>query len=319
MQNLPTYVLITPARNEGEFIEFTLKSVMAQTVRPIKWIIVSDGSTDDTDEIVRSYADKHPWIELVRMPERHQRSFAAKVYAFEAGYARVSEVPYQAIGSLDGDLSFDKDYFEFLLRKLMEEPSLGLVGTPFRDSLSNETYDYRFVNIEHVSGACQLFRRECFEDIGRYLPVKRGGIDYIAVVTSRMKGWKTRTFTEKCSVHHRHMGTAQQGVLAARFKYGSKDYALGNHPVWELFRSVYQMSKWPFLIGGLLMLCGYMWALMLGEERPVSREVIAFVRREQMQRLGRFLTAFIGPRQERSSDVPSTGPASSAPSDCSGS
>ena len=158
MLKLPTYVLITPARNEAQFIDLTIKSVVRQTVTPLKWVIVSDGSTDSTDAIVAKYAADHSWIELVRMPARRERHFAGKVHAFNAGYARVKDLDYDVIGSLDGDISFDEDYFAFLLRKMVENSALGLVGTPFREG-SNLVYDYRFVNIEHVSGACQLFRR----------------------------------------------------------------------------------------------------------------------------------------------------------------
>src|SRR5258708_21245530 len=168
------YVLITPARNEAQFIELTLKSVIAQTVRPLKWVIVSDGSTDGTDGIVMRYAAGHPWIELVRMPERKERHFAGKVLAFNAGYARMQDLPYQAIGSVDGDASFDAEYFSFLLQKLAEDPKLGLAGTAFRET-SKEDYDYRFVSIEHVTGICQLFRREGFEDIGGGVAPPGGG------------------------------------------------------------------------------------------------------------------------------------------------
>src|SRR5208282_3029060 len=202
MVTLPTYVLITPARNEAEFIELTIQSVVAQTIRPARWVIVSDGSTDGTDEIVRKYAAHNPWIELVRMPERRERHFAGKVHAFNAGYAKLEGVKYEVIGSLDADISFDEEYFSLLLRKLAEDATLGLVGTPFKDG-PNPIYDYRFVSIEHVSGACQLFRRECFEEIGGYVPVKGGCIDHIAVVSARMMGWKTRTFTDKVCLHHR--------------------------------------------------------------------------------------------------------------------
>src|SRR6266436_8272881 len=110
MLSLPTYMLITPARNEAQFIELTIKSVVAQTVRPLKWVIVSDGSTDGTDDIVAKYAAEHDWIELVRMPERRERHFAGKVYAFNAGYAKVKGLDYQIIGSLDADMSFDESY-----------------------------------------------------------------------------------------------------------------------------------------------------------------------------------------------------------------
>jgi poly-beta-1,6-N-acetyl-D-glucosamine synthase len=291
---LENYVAITPARNEAQFIELTLRSMIKQTIKPIKWVIVSDGSTDGTDDIVRKYASDHPWIELIRMPERAERDFAGKVFAFKAGYERIKNLSYQAIASLDGDLSFDSHYFAFLMAKLSGDQNLGLVGTPFRDSGSGVTYDYRFVNIDHVSGACQFFRRECFESIGGYAPVKGGGIDYIAVISSRMKGWKTRTFTEKYTLHHRPMGTAQHGTLRARFKYGLKDYALGNSVLWELFRSLYQITQRPFLLGGLMIFCGFCWAMMRNSPRPISDEMVAFGRREQKQRLGRFFRKCVG-------------------------
>jgi biofilm PGA synthesis N-glycosyltransferase PgaC len=287
--NLPSYVLITPARDEGKFIESTIQSVVAQTVRPKKWVIVNDGSTDNTAEIVKKYAMQHPWIELVQMPARQHRNFAGKVHAFNAGYARVQDVEFDAIASLDADITFDHEYFAFLLGKLVEDRGYGLVGTPFIED-SSETYDYRYVNIEHVSGACQLFRRECFQDIGGYIPIEGGCIDHIAVVTSRMKGWKTRTFTEKACYHHRAMGTAQRSVIAARFRCGRKDYAVGNHPVWEVFRGLYQLTKKPYLVGGLAVLSGYVWSYVERRKRPASKELIMFQRAEQMQRLRAFLT-----------------------------
>ena len=158
MLKRPHYVLVTPARNEAQFIELTIQSVLAQTERPLKWVIVSDGSTDGTDDIVRRYAVEHEWIALLRMPEREERHFAGKVYAFNAGLAIVKDLPYEVIVSLDADISFEKDYISFLLDKLSADPMLGLVGTPFLET-SSETYDYRLVSIEHVSGACQVFRR----------------------------------------------------------------------------------------------------------------------------------------------------------------
>jgi biofilm PGA synthesis N-glycosyltransferase PgaC len=192
---------------------------------------------------------------------------------------------------MDADISFDQEYFAFLLGKLAENSTLGLVGTPFQEAGAGQTYDYRFVSIEHVSGACQLFRRECFEEIGGYVPVKSGGIDHIAVITARMKGWKTRTFTDQVYLHHRKMGTAERGALAASFRTGARDYALGGHPLWECFRTAYQMTKKPFFIAGLLLGTGYLWAFIRREQRPVSPELVAFRRREQMLRLKKFLTA----------------------------
>jgi len=294
LSSLPTYVAITPARNEAASIELTIKSFVAQSARPLRWIIISDGSTDGTDEIVRTYSVLHPWIELLRMQERKERHFAGKAHAFNAGYDRVRGLPYAAIASVDADISFESDYFSFLLGKLAEEHSLGVVGTPFEDA-PNQVYDYRFVNIEHVSGACQLFRRACFENIGGYVPVKLGGIDFIAVTKARMHGWKTRTFTEKLCYHHRKMGTAQDSIIRAKVKLGAKDYALGFHPLWQAFRSIYQMTKPPPIVGGLGIFCGYLWAWLNLTEKAVSGDMQAFIRREQMQRLKRFFVSHSRP------------------------
>jgi glycosyltransferase involved in cell wall biosynthesis len=296
---LPSYVLITPARNEAQFIESTLKSVVAQTVPPLKWVIVSDGSTDGTDEIVRRYLDSYRWIQLLRMPERAERHFAGKVLAFTSGYERVRDLNPDIVGNLDADVTFEPDHFEFLLRKALEDPKLGVFGVPFREG--NFQYNYLFTNIENVWGGCQLFRRNCYESIGGYSPLKGGGIDHIAVILARMRGWKTRTFPERVCVHHRVMGTAQQGAVKARFKMGRKDFSLGNHPLWEISRVLYQMSLPPYIIGGLALGAGFGWSLVTGAEIPLSQDLVAFVRREQMQRLKRFIG--IGRRSAESAET----------------
>lgn len=277
------YVVVTPAHNEAAFIEVTIKAVVAQTVKPLRWVIVSDGSTDGTDEIVMKYAEQHRWIQLVKLPVHQDRTFAAKARAFNRGWDSMKELAYDAIANLDADVSFNPDYFAFLLDRLASDPALGVVGTAFKDRSLD--YDYRFVSIEHVAGPCQLFRRKCLEDVGGYVLSKSGGIDVIAVLAARMKGWKTRTFPEMSYVHHRDMGTATSGVLAARFRTGRKDYLLGSHPLWEVFRTVYQMTKRPYVVGALMMLVGYVSAGVRRAERPVTSDLMAFRRREQMRRL----------------------------------
>ena len=286
MSVLPGYVLITPARNEAEFLRLTICSVVAQTVKPLKWVIVSDGSTDGTDDIVSEYLPDHPWIELVRMPERQQRHFAGKVHAFNAGYARIADLPFDVIGNLDADVTFDRDYFEFLMTRFAENPELGVAGTAFTEG--ERQYDYRFTNIEHVSGQIQLFRTQCFKDVGGYQPRKLGGIDWVAVTSARMRGWRTRTFTEKVFVHHRPMSSAMHSGLAVPFKGGRKDFVLGNHPVWELFRCIYQATHPPVLIGGGLRFAGFVWA-MVSQSEQVPVELVRFTRQEQWRRLWKFV------------------------------
>lgn len=305
MMTVPTYVLITPARNEADFIELTLKSVVSQAVRPLRWVIVSDGSTDGTDDIVSRYAADNLWMELVRMPVRIERNFAGKVSAFNAGYDRVKEMQFDAVGNLDADTSFDEDFFSYLLERLAEDPKLGLVGGQLVDAESNQKYDYENTGVEYVSGPCQLFRRDCFEDIGGYRAMRSGGVDLVAVLSARMNGWRTRAFTEKSCLHHRQMNGAQMTGLRERLHRGRMDYLLGSHPLWEVFRSIYQMKNKPYVIGGILIFVSYFWRQFSGVERTMPADLMSFRRRGQMERLKQIVHSMI-PFANRSSHVAKT-------------
>ena len=279
------YILVTPVRNEEQFIERALRSVVAQTLLPERWIIVDDGSTDATPRLIQQYACKYPWIEMIRRAQRPERSFSAKAYAFNAGWERVYSLQFDVIGNLDGDLSFEPDYLEFLMSKFAQDPQLGVAGTPFTEDGGYDTAKDSFEGENHVAGGCQLFRRECLQQIGGYVPNRVGGIDWVAVTTARMRGWKTRSFPEKRFHHYRSLGTAERSVLSSLFSYGEKDYYLGGSPVWQVFRVMYRMAKRPILVGGLALLSGYCWAALRRMQRPVSRELIRFHRREQMKKL----------------------------------
>jgi glycosyltransferase involved in cell wall biosynthesis len=281
------YVLITPAHNEASFIEKTLASMAAQTLLPERWVIVDDGSTDETPEIVQSYMKRHPWIDLVTRPQRLDRSFAGKVHAFNAGLARVNQLEFEILGNLDADLSFDPDYLEFLTRKFLEDPKLGVAGTPFTESGGYDSARDSFEGENHVAGGCQLFRRQCFGEVGGYIPNAAGGIDWIAVTTARMKGWKTQSFPQKRFHHYRTLGTAEKSGWAASFSYGEKDYYLGGSPLWELFRVVYRSTKQPLDGAGLF--SGYLCAALRRMKRPVSPALMRFHRNEQMKKLNAIL------------------------------
>ena len=286
------YVLITPARNEERFIEKLIESVIHQTVLPEKWVIVNDGSTDATASIVSRYVEKYDWMELLNLSPRRDRSFAAKVHAFNAGFARVKNLEFEVVGNLDSDLSFEADYLEFLLNKFREDASLGVAGTIFREEGYSSATD-SFEGQNHVAGGCQLFRRRCFERIGGYVPNKAGGIDWIAVTTARMMGWTTRSFREKYFFHYRSLGTAERSLLASTFSYGEKDYYLGGHPLWELFRAAYRTTKKPYVVGGLVLYSGYLSAFLRRMDRPVSDQLMRFHRKEQMRKLRAILKSLI--------------------------
>ena len=285
------YVLITPARNEEAFIEKTLDSVIRQTRLPERWVIVDDGSTDRTAEIVEKYAKGNPWIELLRRAQRPDRNFAGKAHAFNAGFERVRSLDFDVIGNLDADISFEPDYFEFLLGKFTEFPGLGVTGTTMREA-NHDALKNTFYNFRDVFGACQLFRRECFQQVGGYTPIQWGGIDWIAVRTARLKGWETRSFPDKIFFHHRPMGATESNVFKARFDYGRKDYFLGNHPLWQVFRVSYQMLQRPYVIGGVTLAAGYIYSFVTRIERPVTPELLRLHRREQLERLKSLFTHF---------------------------
>jgi glycosyltransferase involved in cell wall biosynthesis len=287
-----SYILITPARNEETFIEKTIHSVIQQTALPLKWVIVDDGSTDRTAEIVESYTERYPWIDLARRPPRKNRNFAGKVCAFNDGFNRIKGLQFELIGNLDADISFGADQFEFLIRKFLEDPRLGVAGTAYTQEGWDSTQD-SFEGQSSVSGACQVFRYQCFLDIGGYRPNPAGGVDWIAVTTARMKGWKTQNYPERRFHHHRRLGTAERTRLGAMFDYGKKDYFLGGSPVWELFRVAYQMTKRPMLFGGTAMLIGYCWSAVQRRDRAVSQELMRFHRREQLKKLRLILSNLI--------------------------
>jgi poly-beta-1,6-N-acetyl-D-glucosamine synthase len=292
-QTLPSYVLVTPSRNEEAFIEKTLESIVHQTVQPLKWVIVNDGSTDSTGIIAERYAAKYDWIEVVNRPVRQERNFAAKVHAFNAGREHLKGIDYEIIGNVDSDVLLDPDHFEFLLNKFKNDPRLGVAGTVFTEEGGYSSATDSFEGQNHVSGQCQVFRRECFDEIGGYFANKAGGIDWIAVTTARMMGWTTRSYREKSFHHYRHMGTAERSQFAATFSYGEKDYYLGGHPVWELFRCAYRMTKRPFFVEGFALGLGYSSAMLRREKRPISKQLMAFHRKEQMTKLRTILRSVL--------------------------
>lgn len=278
------YVLVTPAHDEAALIEHTLAAVTAQTVLPRKWVIVDDGSTDGTGAIVQRWQAGRPWIELVRRPPRARRDFAAKVHAFRAGYERVATLPFDVVGNLDADVSFDTDYMAYLLERFARDPRLGVAGTHYVEG-DFHSYEHSYMSPSHVNGQCQLFRRECFDAIGGYQAIASGGIDWVAVTTARMRGWRTQSFAGRTFTHHRKTGTAAGGELRARFAYGMKDYYLGGHPLWQVCRSAYQLARKPYVVGGLALMAGYAWCWATRPQRPIAADLVAFHRGEQLERL----------------------------------
>jgi biofilm PGA synthesis N-glycosyltransferase PgaC len=283
-KTIRSYALMTAAYNEATHIEKTIQSVLAQRVRPQRWVIVSDGSTDGTDEIVRSYAQQHDFIRFMRMSRPPGHSFRTKVVALQAGQKHLFEVPFEFIGNLDADITVGPTYFEDLIERFCHNPKLGLAGGfvceevrgEFRDRTSNRTHS--------VAHAAQLARRECYEAIGGYQVLEYGGEDWHAQVSANLKGWETEAFPDLPIYHHRHTG-AGTNLLRSSFRLGKLDYSFGSDPLFEVIKCALRVPSNPIVLGGVLRLLGFAWLSLRREKRPVSPEFMSFLRAQQKARI----------------------------------
>ncbi|MBM4144162.1 MAG: glycosyltransferase [Lentisphaerae bacterium] len=279
------YALITAARNEESYIEKTLCAVEAQTVRPARWVVVSDGSTDRTEEIVRGHAARSPWIELVRAESGGARSFGSKARAVNSAWRRLNASPWEYLGILDADVSFGAHYYAALLPEFERDPRLGVGGGRVLDAWRGGFVRRPMSEKWSVRGPVQTFRRACFEQIQGYRELTYGGIDCLAETMARMYGWRVRTFPEVTAYHHRPTGAEAHGALRARFRLGRQNYVIGYHPLFVLARSVPAAAQPPCVAGALAVLAGYFSGALRREPRQAPPEVARFLRREQIDRL----------------------------------
>lgn len=278
------YALITSAKNEEGYIGTTIRAVTRQTILPAKWVIVDDDSTDRTYAIIAEFAEKHPFIEPVHLEQSKEWSFQSKAHAVNFAHKRLNGVEYDFLGILDADISFDDHYYETILSKFAKNPKLGLAGGMIAESHNGEFVAQSYY-LNSVAGAVQLFRRTCYEQVGGYIPSKRGGIDAIAEMMTRMHGWHVQSFPEIMVQHHRPTGLTRANIFKSRFIYGQRDYALGNHPMFMLLKCVHRFREKPYVIAGLLRMIGYSWSWVKKEPRPVPEEVVAYLRKEQLKRM----------------------------------
>ncbi len=287
------YVIFTAAYNEERFIERTIRSVVAQTVVPAKWVIVSDGSTDRTDDIVRDYCATHKFIKLLRQETPERRGILRKAKALALAYGELQAVQYEFLGNLDADVSFDARYFETLLDRFQRDPALGISGGLIQEEQGGEFRDRKSNNVRSVAHAAQLVRRECYEGIGGYIPLKYGGEDWFAEVNARMQGWTVKAFADLKVMHHRRTGTADSAMRHA-FRQCMMDYSVGSLPTFELFKCARRIPEWPIAIGAAARLTGFCWSCFTRQPRLVSPEFVSFLRNEQRERLRLFFNGTPG-------------------------
>lgn len=279
-----SYVLVTPTRNNEATIGQTIMAVASQTHPPVRWIIVSDGSTDATDDVVRAGMARFPFLDLLRVDHDRTKGFASKVAAFNAGYAALAGVAHDYVGNLDADVTFDPTYFERLLAVLDGDHRLGIAGGTIVERNRTRTRRQR-TSPNSVAGAVQLFRRDCFAETGGFAPLPGGGEDASAEIMARLQGWKVRTVADLEVVHHGRVGTRNGSALRAAFARGRTNYLLGYDPVFQLGVSCYRMADPPYVVGGVLMMAGFGWNAWRRPERALPQPAMAFLRREQRARV----------------------------------
>ena len=279
-----SYALLTAAYNEERYIEITIQSVLAQLFQPKIWVIVSDSSTDRTDEIVQQYAMRHSFIRLVRREKDHSREFASKVFALRAGLQALTLESVQFIGHLDADVRLSPSYFPDLLSKFRGDPELGVAGGWYCEHTADGAWRARPSNTTRsIPGGIQMFRRECYEEIGEILPIEYGGEDWYAEIRARMCGWRVRSFPE-LGVHHLRATGARGSMLRYCYREGFMDFALGSHPLFEVAKVAKKSVTRPYLFNGLARMLGFLVACASGK-RMVPPAFVAFLQSEQLGRL----------------------------------
>jgi len=284
----PGYVLVTAAFNEELYIAGTIESVIRQTILPQRWVIVSDGSTDRTDSIVKEYAAQHGFISFIRREKQGGHDFSAKSLALEEGLRSLADQDYSFYCTLDADVTFDKTYFQSILAKFRDNPKLGIAGGIVLEYYGNKPRR-RIASMSSVCGAVQCIRRECLQpDLGPVL-TEIGGEDSVVEIKAKLNGWAVQSFPELRIYHHRVTGAADAANLKSKFNYGITDYRLGNPVLFEILKCFQRVLERPFFLSGLAIFLGYSFSHFNHPARLLSGDEIAFVKKMQMRKLKRGL------------------------------
>ena len=286
------YVVISPVRNEAEHVEATIRSMVNQTIPPVQWILVNDGSTDATAEILDRWAALHSWIVPVHLAGRDsagveskrtrgQRAFEAKeITAFHSGFTRLASDDWDYIVKLDGDLRFEPDYFERCFAAFAADPKLGIGGGVICHELNGKLHAEPTPRF-HVRGATKIYRRDCWMQIDGV--INGAAWDTIDEVKANMFGWKTQTFPEVKVTHFRFTGTAN-GAWQNAVKIGSWSYVSGYHPLYIIVRAVKWILVKPYFISSLGMLYGF-FSAWIRRVPQIDETVVRYLRDQQLRRL----------------------------------
>ncbi len=287
----PIYVVITPVRDEALYLEKTIQSMVQQTVRPAQWIIVDDGSTDATPDIIRRYTSIHPWIVSIRRPDasRGERSSsrgaraceAKEIQAFYAGYEKLAFADWKYLVKIDGDVSFEPDYFERCFAEFEADATLGIGGGMIWNVVGAQIQPEPTPQF-HVRGATKIYKRACWDAFGGV--IRGAGWDTLDEVKANMLGWRTRTFSDLKVVHHRFTGAAN-GRWRNSVKNGMWSYVAGYHPLFMTARCFRQLFRTPYVLGSLGLMVGYLEGYIHQIPRVPDENLIKYLRKQQVRRI----------------------------------
>ncbi|MGA2863544.1 MAG: glycosyltransferase family A protein [Verrucomicrobiota bacterium] len=278
------YVIITPVRNEGQHLPQTIDSVLRQTLQPRQWILVNDGSTDNTGQIIESTARERPWIKVVHRVDRgFRKQGGGVVEAFYDGYKLVNSQPWEFLVKLDGDVSFGDRYFEECLARFHADPRLGVAGgrvyvTINGSEVDDSPKDPHF----HVRGATKIYRRAAWDAIGGLVPAT--GWDTLDEVKANMLGWKTCSFNDLKMLQLKPTGAAD-GAWRNWVKNGRANYISGYHPLFMLLKCMKRLLEKPYGTAAVGLLSGFLVGYLKRAPRVEDKALIRYVRRQQMNRL----------------------------------
>lgn len=276
------YIIITPVKDEEKYIEFTIKSMLKQTIKPLQWAIVDDGSTDNTAKIIKTYAEKHPWIKGVYGKDQGQRMPGVRhIKAFYQGLSALDVKEWDYIVKLDGDLSFEKDYFENCFMRFHDKPKLGIGGGVILNVSDDKLIPEKHP-LFHIRGATKIYKRECWEAIGGI--VVSQCYDTVDEVRANMMGFQTRSFTDIELIHHRYTGSAY-GKWGSSVKNGMANYLSGYHPLFMIVKCGKRFLQNPYSIDALGLGYGYIKGYVKNIPKAVDSETIKYLRRQQLRRL----------------------------------
>lgn len=276
------YVVITPVRDEEAFLPATIESMIRQTNPPQEWIIVDDGSKDNTGKIIEEYARRYPWIRAVRREDRgFRKSGGGVVDAFNDGYKTITSWDWDFMAKFDGDLTFEPDYFEKCFEEFERDPKLG-VGGGVICYIIDGAKQMEEAPAFHVRGATKIYRKACWEGIGGFWPAP--GWDTMDEVKANSLGWSTRSFGDLHLVHHRPTGKAD-GLWGGLVKYGRANYICGYHPLFMLGKCLRRLGLKPPLLGSFALMYGYITGYLKRIPQVDDPVAIAYLRRQQLNRL----------------------------------